>query len=178
MSAPSEPVVLGQGRFLRLARVGRWEYAERINSSGAIAVIAVTPAGNLLLVEQFRIPCNRPVIELPAGIVGDEPENAHEKILEAAKRELLEETGYEAGELAEILTGPTSAGLSSEQVTLCLARSLRRIHDGGGHAGEQITVHEVPLPAADSWVLEKTKAGKLVDPKVFAGIFFAQRENV
>jgi len=177
MNLPSEQVVLAQGRFLRLVRSGRWEYADRINSSGAIAVIAVTPEGNLLLVEQFRIPCDRPVIELPAGIAGDEPENAHEELLQAAKRELLEETGYEAEHIFEILTGPTSAGLSSELVTLCLARNLRRMHAGGGHSGEQITVHEVPLASAEIWLLEQIKKGKLVDPKVFAGIFFAENSK-
>ena len=56
--------VLGQGRFLRLAARGKWEFAERINCSGAVAIVAVTPERELLLVEQFREAVGSWIVEL------------------------------------------------------------------------------------------------------------------
>src|SRR5512140_2573788 len=60
------------GRFLALVREGRWEYAHRVNATGAAIILAVTDDQRLLLVEQYRIPCHARTIELPAGIIGDE----------------------------------------------------------------------------------------------------------
>ena len=69
--APRE--VLFEGRWLRLVQRGRWEYAERVHGGGmAVIIIAVTPADEVLFVEQFRIPLGKPTIEMPAGLVGDE----------------------------------------------------------------------------------------------------------
>src|SRR5512133_3981949 len=114
------------GRFLSLTREGRWEYAERVNATGAAIILAVTAEKNLLLVEQFRIPCHCRTIELPAGITGDEPGAVQESSAEAARRELLQETGYEAGKMDALMTGPASSGLTSELVTLFLASDLRK----------------------------------------------------
>ena len=50
---------LAEGKFLRLAKRGRWEYVERVNSSGAVVIVAVTPDDKLLLVEQFRVPLRK-----------------------------------------------------------------------------------------------------------------------
>jgi ADP-ribose pyrophosphatase len=164
---------LAEGRFLRLVRLGRWEYADRINVSGAAVLVALTPDRRLLLVEQYRIPCGCRVIELPAGIAGDEPGTAGEGLLTAAVRELREETGYEAGKLEEIMTGPSSAGLTSELVTFVYASQLRRIAAGGDVEGEGITLHEIPLQDINIWLTQQISRGLLVDPKVYAGIYFA-----
>jgi ADP-ribose pyrophosphatase len=175
MSKLEPIVVLHQGRFISLVKRGRWEYAERVNATGAAVVVAVTDDGKLLLTEQFRIPLGKPVIELPAGIVGDVAGEEHEIIAVAARRELLEETGYEAREMRELFTGPTSAGLTSEQVTLFLASGLRRVSAGGGKGEEQIQVHEIPLAEVHDWLFRRVAEGVPVDPKVFAGIYFAKR---
>ena len=172
MSAARELFTLAQGRFLRLVRAGHWEYADRINATGAAVVVAVTEDSKLLLVEQYRIPCGKQVIELPAGIVGDEPDRATEALAEAARRELLEETGYEAGAMELIMTGPSSAGLTSELVSIFIAKQLRRVGKGGGEGNEKITVHEVPLDQIDQWLNEQMGQDRLVDPKVFAGLYF------
>ena len=149
------PRVLAEGRYLRLVARGHWEYAERTTASGAVVIVA-TIERRIVLVEQFRIPMNGPVIELPAGLAGDVPEDraADESTgsANAARRELLEETGYEAGELRLLAGGPPSAGLSNEVVTFFHATQLRRIHAGGGDAHEAITVHEPPLAELDAWL--------------------------
>ncbi len=160
------------GKFLALVKEGRWEYAERINATGAAIIVAVTDEEKLLLVEQYRIPVHARTIELPAGIIGDEPGRNNEDHAEAAGRELEEETGYRAGKLRALTHSPASSGLSSETFTLFLATELTRVGAGGGVAHEQITVHEVPLSGIHDWLEAKVKAGVLVDSKIYAGLYF------
>ncbi len=164
------------GRFISLVGEGRWEYAERINMAAGAVIVAVTNENKLLLVEQYRIPCHARTIELPAGIIGDEPGGGKESDLEAARRELLEETGYAAETIRPLVTGPSSSGLTSEMVTLYLAEGLRRAGQGGGVGHEQITVHEIRLSEVDQWLSNKARAGLLIDPKVYAGLYFATRD--
>lgn len=165
------------GKFLALLREGPWEYAHRVNSNGAVVIAALTPEDKFLLVEQYRIPCHKNVIELPAGIAGDSSEHANEALEQAARRELREETGYEAGQMEMVLTGATSAGLTSELVTLFIASNLRRVDKGGGVQSEQITIHEIPLDTAEQWLMQRIQAGELVDHKVFAGLYFLRRRK-
>ena len=87
------------GRWLRLVADGHWEYVTRNRDVEAVAIVAVTDDRQLLLVEQFRIPLGRICIELPAGLVGDDPGHEGEGLDIAASRELLEETGYQAGKM-------------------------------------------------------------------------------
>jgi len=171
-------VTLYRGKFLALVKEGRWEYAERVGDLGAVVVVAVTAEQKLLLVEQYRIPVHRRTIELPAGIVGDEPAAASESIAGAAKRELLEETGYAAERVEMLMTGPASSGLTSEIITLMLASGLKRLQAGGGVAQEDITLHEVPLSQIDVWLAAKTSEGLLIEPKVYAGLYFLNRASI
>ena len=125
-------IKLCTGKFLVLVREGHWEYVDRIGATGAAIIVAVTDEQKLLLVEQYRIPVHARTIELPAGIVGDEPGGLGESPTAAAKRELLEETGYAANRVEILTTGPASSGLTSEVVTLLLASGLKRLNAGGG----------------------------------------------
>lgn len=161
---------LHKGKHLALVQEGYWEYAERTNATGAAIIAAVTPEGKLLLVEQYRIPVHARTIEFPAGIIGDEPGDENDAA--AAKRELLEETGYAAEEMEAVATGPASSGLTSEVVTIFVARNLRRVHAGGGVGNEKIIVHEVDLKAIDGWLAARVKDGYLIEPKVYAGLYF------
>ena len=167
---------LGKGKFLELVKEGHWEYAQRLGSTGAAIIVAVTADQKLLLVEQHRIPVHARTVELPAGIVGDEPGAGNESLEDAAKRELLEETGYAADRIQPLTTGPASSGLTSELVTLLLATGLRRVHAGGGVAHEEITVHEVPLSQVHDWLAARAGQGLLVEPKVYAGLYFLARQ--
>ena len=170
---------LGTGRFLRLVALDRWEYIERVNASGVAAVAAVTDDGRLLLVEQHRPPVGGPVIELPAGLCGDDPGASAEPLAAAACRELLEETGYEVpggqDSLELLFTMPSSAGLTNEVVTLFGAHGARKVGEGGGVDSENIVVHALPVGEVAGWLLARSRAGVLVDPKVFVGLDFARR---
>jgi len=180
MSEPDEKEVevFGQGRFVRLARRGTWEYADRYGIGGIVAIAALTPEGRVVLVEQHRIPVGARVVELPAGLAGDTPQHAGEALETAARRELLEETGWEAGRLERLTEGPPSAGLTTERIAFFRAHDLRKSGSGGGDASEDIEVHEVPFEAVDAWLAEREAAGRLVDPKVYTGLYFLLRERL
>jgi len=173
----TKPGILATGEFLSLIREAHWEYAQRVNASGAAIVVAVTDEQKLLLVEQYRIPCHARTIELPAGIAGDETGTENEPLAEAARRELLEETGYAAKVIEPLMTGPASSGTTSEIVTFFRATGLSRVGPGGGRAKEDITVHEVPLAKAHQWLQDKARSGLLIDPKVYAGLYFVSRKT-
>ena len=122
-------------------REGRWEIAERTSASGAVAIIAVTADQRLVLTEQVRAAVHRPVIDIAAGLVGDEPDHAEEPLVETARRELLEETGYAAKTLKHLVDCPSSPGLTSEVVSYFLTRNVRKVNAGGGVEHEKIVVH-------------------------------------
>ncbi|TVS13682.1 MAG: NUDIX hydrolase [Wenzhouxiangella sp.] len=162
---------LYQGRYLTLLERDGWEFIERRH--GVAVLIAWTPDRELLLVEQYRIPIGRRTIELPAGLVGDEPGRGTEDLLEAAGRELTEETGWRAGQLTELMNCPTSAGLSSETVTFVLARDLEQVAAGGGDDSEDIVVHRIPGVAVKAWLNDRYRAGMAIDPKIYAALFWS-----
>lgn len=143
MEQPGEACLsLCRGKFLELLKEGRWEYVRRVNASGAVMIVAVTKEGELLLVEEYRVPLHARTVGLPAGISGDEGE---ESTLQSARRELEEETGYRADSWTYLFEGPSSPGLTTEMVSFYLAEGLHRISEGGGVAHENITVHRIPL---------------------------------
>jgi ADP-ribose pyrophosphatase len=165
-----------EGKYLRIRICGNWEYAERPNSPAGIVIVALTPAGKLLLTEQYRVPLGKNVIELPAGLAGDEHYGGEEYV-QAAKRELLEETGYEAADWEELAGGPPSAGFSNEMVVFYHGRNLRKVGMGGGHGSEKITVHEIPLAEVPGWLKQREKEGVAIDPKVYAGLYFVEERR-
>ena len=177
MNVPGERRVLGEGRFVRLVAEGHWEWADRLNISGAVMIVAVTEASELVMVEQYRIPLHSRVVELPAGLAGDEAAPAGEPLAGAARRELVEETGFDADQMEYLIDGPTSAGMTSETYSVFLARNVRRVGPGGGDDHEDIQVHVVPLDAVEEWLAQRRREGVLVDPRVYLGLYFATRSR-
>jgi len=107
----------------------------------------------------------------PAGLAGDIAGSEQEALLEAAKRELLEETGYQARHWTELVTGYSSPGLTDESIALYLAEGLTKIGDGGGDGSEAITIHEIPMNRVLPWLQENDYDADL---KLLAGLFAAQ----
>ena len=173
----TETETLFNGRWLRLRRRGRWEFAERTNPGGGVIILAVTAAGRLLLVEQWREALGRHAIELPAGLVGDSDGHADERAVDAAARELTEEPGYRAERVDFLMAGPSSSGMSNEIISVVHARGLTRVHAGGGDATEDIRVHEIPLEEVPRWLAARMREGYAVDPKLFAGLYFLEHPD-
>ena len=109
----------------------------------------------------------RPTIELPAGLIGDDGDF---DAAAAAARELEEETVFVATDWSCVGDFATSPGMSSEMFTLFRATGLTRGGPGGGVAGEDITVHVVPLDGIGGWLAAQREAGEVIDCRLLAAL--------
>ncbi len=150
--------------------VRTWEALERVGIGGIVVMVALTPLGNVILEKQFRPPMGRDVIELPAGLV-----EAGEKMEDAARRELIEETGWAAGKLEFLAEGPISTGASTESLRAYLCTELKHVGKNGGDDNEIIEVIEVPLGNAQEFLRQQQIKGTLVDLKVFGLVELARK---
>ena len=173
----NELKILGGGRYLRLLSRKGWEFVQRPNSSAVVVIVSVNRDGEAIFVEQYREAVQSSVIEWPAGLVGDEKGAEDEPLEAAAARELEEEAGYRPGSITNVFQGPTSSGMSDEITVFLIAEDLEKVGDGGGVGSESIIVHAIPEDRADGWLDEQIAAGKLVDPKVFVGLYFLNRSR-
>lgn len=158
----SERKVEWEGKYIRVAREGPWEYVERCGGVHAVVIFA-EHEGKVVLVEQYRIPLGRRCLELPAGLVGDEDDKGVE---ETAVKELEEETGFTAERIEVMGEFFSSPGMVAEGFTLVRAHGLTRIGDGGGNDHENILVHFVPRSEISNFVSEKRAEGCAIDVKM------------
>ena len=122
---------------------------------GAVVILAVDDEERALVLRQYRHPAGLRFVELPAGLL-DVPD---EDPLEAARRELLEEGGVEAGRWVHLNTVFPSPGISAERIETYLATDLRSVPDRGGFALEHeeadMTLHWVPVADLVVGVVER-----------------------
>jgi ADP-ribose pyrophosphatase len=152
-----------EGKYIKVTKQGTWEYVSRTRGVTAAVILAVDD-GHVILVEQHRVPVGSRVLELPAGLVGDEQQG--EDVSEAAIRELEEETGYRARRMVNLGRFHASPGMSSEGFTLLRAEGLEKVGDGGGVEGEDIIVHRVVLERVPDFVERKRAEGAAMDVKL------------
>lgn len=166
------------GKWLTMRRRGRWEFVERNNPQGAAIIVAVTPADEVLFVEQYRVPIRKFTIEMPAGLIGDAGHADDDSIASAARRELVEETGWTCARIVPLHSGPSSAGMSTEMMHFVRALDLSKVGAGGGDATENIVVHAVPRAEAGTWLRQMAAKGYSIDPKLFAGLWFLDNADL
>lgn len=153
-----------EGKHLFVRERDDWQYVERKQAREAVAVLAETDEGELILTEQQRKPLDARVIDFPAGLVGDEEGTSDPEA--TAKKELEEETGYTCDSVELLARGPSSPGITSEIVSLYRARGVRKQGEGGGVGGENITVHVIPRGSVREWLRDKEREGVLTDLKL------------
>jgi len=162
--------MMWQGRFINAKRRGRWEYVGRARGIRAAAIIALDEdddgTRHVILVSQYRVPLGQFCLEIPAGLVGDHDDDQDEDPLDAAMRELEEETGYHADNLENLGEFFSSPGMVSESFTLLRATGLTKVSAGGGTDSENINVHRVALADLGEFVAEWRGAGHGVDVRV------------
>jgi 8-oxo-dGTP pyrophosphatase MutT (NUDIX family) len=168
-----------EGKFLRFvlttyidsSGVQRdWESFERVNCEGIVVIVPLTDENQILLTKQFRPPVHGYVIEFPAGL-----NDKGDTLEDAARRELLEETGYNAKELIFLSDGPMSSGASGEILTAYLARGLdyKGIH--GRDETEDIEIIKVPISELDTRLSELRSEGIYIDLKIYGLIELAKK---
>ena len=141
-----------------------------VRHSGSIVVLAVDDTGaepRILLERQYRHAAGRFLRELPAGRI-----DAGEKELAAARRELLEETGYTARSWKRILHFWVSPGFVAEAMSIFLAQDLTH-GTAQPEADEVIEIRMVPLKKAVSMVIR----GDIQDAKTIAGILWLDHQQ-
>jgi len=157
------PEVMWAGKYVRVLRRGKWEYASRSNNINAVVILAVHEE-KLILIDQPRVPLDCRCLELPAGLVGDEdPEATPES---TAIKELEEETGFTAERVERLGDFYALPGMLSEGFTLVRAHGVRRIGEGGGDENEDINVHLVPRADVLNFIDQKRAEGFGIDVKL------------
>jgi ADP-ribose pyrophosphatase len=153
-----------EGKYILVKKQGTWEYVSRARGIQAAVILAIDD-GDVILVEQYRVPLGKRCIELPAGLVGDEEEGEAPET--SAARELEEETGYRPDKVETIGYFQSSPGMVSEGFTLVRASGLTKVSEGGGQGDEDITVHRVPLDGIVDFVAAKRAEGVAIDVRMF-----------
>jgi 8-oxo-dGDP phosphatase len=143
---------------------------EVIEHPGAVGIVALDEAGQVLLIRQYRHPAGRLLWEIPAGL----RDVAGEPPLVTARRELLEEAGYLAADWQVLADFFTSPGITSEGLRVYLARGLRRVPDAEreyvpDHEEAHLTVEWAPLDVVASRIL----AGSLHNGVMMIGVLAA-----
>lgn len=187
-----DPRLLYRGKFLHFfVRPNGWEYVQRPESGAGVAIVAVTTEDRLLLVEQWRPPLAKWVIELPSGLVdsGEDP-------AKTVAKELEEETGYVCTSIVRLCEGAHAPGFANEVNSLYRATGLKRVDemDNGltfegdiirhGHIhgllgeGERIRVWEVPVNSVLPWLEKRMTESEdlIVDLRLYAGLLFAREQ--
>ncbi|MGW0181359.1 NUDIX domain-containing protein [Nocardia sp. NPDC003345] len=163
----SRVVYSGAILALRVDRVempdGRVVEREVVEHHGAVAVVAVDDDGQVVLIRQYRHPLGERLLELPAGLIdipGEDP-------LEAAKRELAEETGLAAREWSVLVDVALSPGFTDEALRVYLARGLTDTHRPDPEH-EEADLELVRMPVAEA--VRAALAGEIVNATAVAGL--------
>lgn len=141
---------------------GRTSTREIVKHPGAVAVLAFTEEGKLVLVRQYRNPLEKTILEIPAGKLepGEDPKAC-------AFRELEEETGYRAEDMQPIVSFYTSPGFADEKIHLFEARGLTK-GEMRPDTDEFVEVEELTLEEAYA----KMEEGLICDAKTVAAVYF------
>jgi 8-oxo-dGDP phosphatase len=173
--AISESEVVFNGKIWDIKREsfdynGETLVREFVAHPGAVAVIALNDANQVLLINQYRHPVREFLWEIPAGLL-DVP---GESKLEAAKRELLEETGYIAESWSELIEFHTTPGGNNETIAIFMARQLRHQGHDLELEGEETDMQVEWVPLAEA--LESVLTSNMRSPSATVGIMAAARK--
>lgn len=149
---------------------GKTSTRELVKHPGAVAVIAITDDNKLVMVEQYRKPLEKVIVEIPAGKLEKDEEPAL-----CARRELEEETGYECESLELVSSFYTSPGFADEIIHVYVAKGLKQKENAAGlDEDEFVNVLEITLDEALEFIKEK----RIFDAKTIFGVQYLQIANL
>lgn len=143
-------------------------YAKReiVEHARGVGIVAITKEDNIILVKQYRKAINKPIYEIPAGIV-----EAGEDISDAAARELQEEAGFKPLNLELVVESYASPGFTDEKLSIFFTDKLE-LSQLDLDESEFLEVEEVPLTRA----IEMVENFEISDAKTVIGILYAARK--
>lgn len=144
---------------------GRTSTREYIRHQGAVCVVPVTDRNEIIVVRQYRYPIGRVTVEIPAGKL-----DPGEKPLDAAKRELSEETGVESADITYIGGLYPSVAYTDEIIHMYMAKNLRY---GKAHTDDDEFLDVQKIPVAE--FVEKIMNGEIMDSKTQAAVLKVAR---
>jgi ADP-ribose pyrophosphatase len=158
------------GRLLKVRRDtvripnGSETTREYIRHPGAVAILPITSTGHVVLERQYRYPNARDFIEIPAGKL-----EAGEDLLESAKRELLEETGYAATDWERITTIHNAISYSDEAIEIFSARGLEKKKQ---KLDEEEFLEVIEMPFAEA--LAMVRDSRITDVKTIIALLWME----
>lgn len=148
---------------------GKKTIRELVKHPGGVAILALDEEENVLMEEQYRYAIDQIFREIPAGKMDKNPD---ESSLDAAKRELREETGYTADYWKYLGKIYPSPGIISEVLYLYLAKDLR-LGERQLDSDEFINVKRIPLSEVKAQIV----SGMISDCKVITALTMAQLQR-
>jgi ADP-ribose pyrophosphatase len=168
-----------KGRFLSifdthfLDKNGGERHWEWIQKKEIVMVLPITKEGKLVLIKNFRVPIQKYVIEIPAGMIDQYNESAEESV----RRELLEETGYVVEKLVSFPVSPYAPGTSNNLFTPFIGLGAIRVNDQAGDVTEDIVVMEVsPREMMDLYL--HPQADVLFNIRIFALYYLGLQQGI
>jgi len=147
----------------RTGKTKQWEMIKRKSFKKIVAIAPITSRNEIIFTKTYRIPLKKYVIELCAGLTDKKGETESR----AAKRELMEETGYAVSKVKKFTTGPYSSGLVDTQMTIYLGFGAKKIQEPKLEESEDIETIILPLKKAYAYFIQSPK-NTLVDIKIFS----------
>ena len=161
-----------EGKLVKVNRLevtlpdGKPASREAVRHPGAAAIVPVDGDGNVTLVRQYRAPIAKILMEIPAGKLDFKGEDR----LQAAKRELREETGLTAQNWIHLTDIVTAPGFCDELISIYLATGLSA---GEDEPDEDEFLNVIKVPLAE--LIEKAKRGEITDSKTLIGLLLAEK---
>lgn len=147
-----------------------WEMVRRKTYGRIVVVLPVTSQQEVILLKIYRVPPRAYILEACAGLM----DRAGESEEDAARREMLEETGYISQKLVPLMAGPFNSGLVEDEIVYFLAPDAQKVQEPVLENAEDIELIILPLSGLFSY-LQNPPGNMKADIKLFSVLYFLEK---